>query len=279
MRNVMVIARKEYVDLCSNVVILLVLLVYFTLIINNILIFGKVLNSDGKSVQFIFNQNLGFAAANDIFNTLTWVNTLVGVIIGCAMISSERHGNAINTLITKPLYRDTIINGKIIGSLLFLATIQALVIALYTACYLVLYGNAIAPYFVDYLSRLPFIFFIAMIYVSIFLCTSMLISLIVRDQAFAMVLSVVAVYVSEIMWHKDVAANIDSLFPGNGLGSLFINISPRGILNQIRPVFFEYSCGAFDAFQHIIPDLVKFLIFVAIALVSSYIIFIRRDLS
>lgn len=278
MRNVLVIARKEYVDLYSNFMVLIVLLAYFVFIVYHIYLFGITLHST-SGVQLLFYDNLGNAAANYVFNTLTWVSTLVGIIIGCSMISSERIGNAINTLIAKPVNRISIINGKIIGSLAFLASIQIIVIALFTAGYLFLYGNDVDPYLYDYLCRLPFIFLFAMVYVMVFLSASMLISLIVKDQAFAMILSLLTVYISDVLWHTNVALNVDKIFPGNGLGALCVYLSPRGSLIQIQRDFFDVSKGAFDAFQQIMPELLKFFIYAIIALLLSYVIFIRRDIS
>ena len=67
---------------------------------------------------------------------LTWCGPIIGVIIGCSTISAERMGNALNTLITKPVYRDTIINGKIMGSLIFFAAYIFFIMLIFTAGFL-----------------------------------------------------------------------------------------------------------------------------------------------
>lgn len=188
-------------------------------------------------------------------------------------------GHALNTLLVKPVYRDTIINGKMLGSFAFLASVLIFLAAVFTVCFLALCGGALAPFLFEYIARLPFVLAYAMVSVSVFLSVSMLISVIVRDQAFAMILSVVTVYVSKIMPYPDIAVNINNVLPGYGLTSLIIGLSPVGIMNQAQPVFMDASAGAADAFVGVLPDLFKLLVYVVVAVFLCYIVFLWRDVS
>ena len=219
------------------------------------------------------------AAANSLFVSLTWYSSIVGIIIGCSIISSERAGNAINTLVAKPVYRDTIINGKLLGSLAFLASVMVFVIALNSAGFMIACGSSLAPFLTDYISRIPFIFAFAMVYVTVFLSVSMFMSILIRAQSFAMILSFFTVLISDLMYNASFALNLDNLFPGHGIGQLCVYLSPAGSLYGILMTFFNTSIGATDAFILIIPDILKFLIYAAIATLLSYILFIRRDIS
>lgn len=279
MSNVLVIARKEFKDLLNSRMVLIVLVVFTVYAVSTVFHFYSVLNSNVPNTAVEYNDNLGIAADYVVFSTLSWFGSLIGIVIGCSMISSERIGNALNTLLVKPVYRDTIINGKILGSFVFLASITIFLTAIFTASFLVLCGNSLAPYLFDYFSLLPFVLVYAMISVSVFLAISMLISIIVRDQAFAMILSTLTVYISEIMPYPDVSININNILPGHNLANTIIGLSPVGIMRQVQPLLMDTSSGAVDAFLSILPDISKLLVYVVVAMFLSYIIFLKRDVS
>jgi ABC-2 type transport system permease protein len=214
-----------------------------------------------------------------VLDTLGWFGSMIGIIIGCSAISSELAGNALSSLAVKPVYRTTIINGKVLGALGFMAVILMIFAAVFTAGFIILCGNVMEPFLPEYFARLPFVLIYAMINVAVFLSISILISLIVRDQAFAMIISVLTVYISEIMTYPDIGSNLNNIFPGSGLDSLITGLSPRVIEMKMQPVFLDPSWAAFDAFVNILPDLSKLLVFAVIALVLSYVVFMRRDIS
>ncbi|WP_231844827.1 ABC transporter permease [Methanocella arvoryzae] len=271
-------ARKEFVDLLSNPVVLVVIIAYLVYSIFVIYDYSIVFFGGRPGVTVLFQDNPGVACANSIFYSITWIGTLIGIIIGCSTISSERFSNAINTLIVKPLYRDTVINGKLLGSIAFLTFTMVLIIATFTAGFLILCGNAFSAYLLDYLARLPFVLIFALIYVLVFLLLSMLISLLVRDQAFAMILSILTVYLSLIVYFYTISAYIDNILPGSGLGGLLVKLSPRGILEHAQPLIMNTGVDAYDAFLDCLPDFLQLLLYMIICLVLSYIVFVKRDI-
>lgn len=279
MSNVLVVAKKEFVDLLSNRMVLFVVIAYLIYSVFVVHDFSVVFSGRQPGYRVLFQDNPGIAGANSVFFMLTWFGTLLGIIVGCSTISSERICNALNTIVSKPLFRDTIINGKLLGSIAFLACIMAMVIAIFTSSFLVLLGNAFSSYLFDYLARLPFVFLFAMIFVMVFLTVSVLISLLVKDQAFAMILSILAVYFSMIMCFQDIAGNINNLLPGYGLNTIFIGLSPYGILNRVQHIMLNTEVGAVEAFLSVLPDITKLLLYVIIALFLSYLIFTKKDLS
>lgn len=280
MNNVLVIARKELADLLSNRMVLLIIIAFFIYLIFWTYDFYNVLNGGVPGAQVMFNDNLGIAAVNYIFFLLCWFGTILGVIIGCSTISSERIGNALNTLATKPMYRDTIINGKIVGSLTFLAAVTFFFTIIYTSIIFILCGNAVAPFMYDYFSRLPFVFLFIMVFILVFLSLSMLISLLVRDQAFAMILSTLTVYMSN-KFSTTVSNNLNNLFPDNGLTEFLASLSPYSMMWEggVQARFMDTSLGAYDAFLAIFPDFAKMLLIVVVITALNYTIFVRRDIA
>jgi ABC-2 type transport system permease protein len=226
-----------------------------------------------------FDDNNGVAAANYILYMLTWCGAIIGIIIGCSTISTERMGNALNILITKPVYRDTIINGKILGSLIFLAAYIFFIMLIFTAGFLVFSGNFIAPYLVDYYSRLPAVFILIILYVGVFLSLSLLVSLLVRSQAMAMVLSVVLVYFSELLLFPNFPKNLDNIIAGLGLSDILSGISPKSVVNQAHLIYMHSWNDANTAFFEVLPGIGKLLLMIVIGMVLSYIVFVKRDIS
>jgi len=281
MPNLLNMVKKEFQDLISSRMVLVILLGFFVIILFHVYYSYTTLSS-GMGSQLKYGSNIGLALANWLLSVLaTYFGPIVGVMIGCTSIANERHKNTINTLLVKPLFRDTIINGKIIGSLMFLALIIGVSIAFYTSCVLVLCGDSLASTFYDYMSRLPFVFFISLILISIFLVGSMLISLLIKNQAFALIIGTILVYISNYIYTADFVISMAHVFPeyGNSIINLVINFTPTGPLVNIRNYLFTESISIISASQYIFPEIVKFLFFIIILCVLCYIIFIRSDVA
>lgn len=277
--NMLLIARKEFVDILSNRMVFFVLILFTFYVVTLVYDFSIVVNDGRPGEKVGLDDNNGVAAANYILYMMTWCGTIIGVIIGCSTISTERMGNALNTLITKPVYRDTIINGKILGSLTFFASYIFFIMAIFTAAFLALCGNALAPYLSDYFSRLPFMYIFIIIYIGVFLSLSLFISLLVKDQAIAMIISVLLVYFSEVLTGQDISSNLNNIFPGLGLEGFLSGLSPKMVANQAHTVFAHSWNDAYTAFLQILPGMEKLLIIIVIGMVLSYIVFVKRDIS
>ncbi|AFC99216.1 ABC-type transport system involved in multi-copper enzyme maturation, permease component [Methanocella conradii HZ254] len=280
MANLLAIAKKEFVDLLSNHMVLIVIIAMLINIVGNAYDFYVVSSGWRPGARVMYDSNMGVAACNNVFFGITWFGTIIGIILGCSTISSERAGKALSTLTTKPVYRDTIINGKILGALAFLACVMMLFIAFHTSALLILCGSLLAPFLLDYFSRLLFVFLFSMAFVMAFLSLSMLISLLVSDQAFAMILSTLTVYIS-YEFTTLVSYNLDRILPGYGLGGMLARFSPYSMLWEggVQDRFMNTGIGAWEAFMEILPDFTRLLLVVTIVLVLSYIVFVRRDIS
>jgi len=132
---------------------------------------------------------------NNLLYVLTYFGCFISIIIGFSCIASDRHNNALNVLMTKPLYRDTIINGKIIGTFYFLICVYGLTVLLFMSSFLLLYGNILESSIIDYLARIALILVIAVIYSLIYVSLSIMIALLVKSQALALVLSMMAIII------------------------------------------------------------------------------------
>lgn len=279
MSNVLKMAKKDFSDLLGNRMILAVVIAYIIFSLFEVYQFKVISMGSKAGVTVMYQSNPGVAGANYVFYMLTWLGTLIGIVIGCSTISSERFNNALNTLIVKPLYRDTIINGKLLGSIIFLSSIMILIMTIFTSGFMVLCGSYFSSYLGDYFSRLPFVFIFALVYIMIFLSVSMLISILIRDQTFAMILSILTVYFSLITSFESISGYLNNIFPSYGFGTLLGNFSPLNILHHAQPLIMNIGVSPDVAFFSVLPDFINMLIYVSICLVLSYIVFIKRDIS
>jgi ABC-2 type transport system permease protein len=273
------IAQKEFMDLISSRIMMFIIVTFLIYLFFWAYDFYNVLNGGIPGAQVMYNDNLGIAASNSIFFLMCWFGTILGVIIGCSTISSERIGNALNTLTAKPVYRDTIINAKIIGSLAFLTVNTFFFIIIYTSIIFIFCGNSIAPFVYDYFSRLPFVFLFIMAFILVFLSLSMFISLIVKEQVLAMILSTITVYISN-KFSTTVSNNLNNIFPENGLTGFIASFSPYSLMWEggLQSRFMDTRLGALDAFIAVLPDLMKLSLLIIVTMALNYIIFVRRDI-
>lgn len=279
MGNVWKIARKEFVDLLSSRMVLIVLVAF---LINTIMVtymyYEGVNNMIPGGGKLRFGDNPGIAGDNFVFFSLSLFGIVIGIIVGCSSIASERIGNALNTLATKPLYRYTIINGKLIGIFAFLSCVMIFFTFLFTLIYLAFCSNAIIPHFADYLCRLPFVIIVAMACVLVFLTMSMLIALLVKDQAFALIISAICAFVSDNM--VNFSYYLDTIFPNTGLTDLSTNLSPQGLISfRVQDALMNTMDNSLDAFASVVPQLIQLVVYALVFMTLSYIIFLRRDIS
>lgn len=280
--NTLNVASKEFNDLMNSQLVIFISLIYVILIFKTIYDFYNSM----LSTHIVDGWRLVNSLLIGLNFVLTYYGSFIGIVIGFSSIASEKNNKALNSLIVKPLYRDTIINGKLLGAFSFMICIFGLVTALYTSVLLIIAGNSIAPIILSYLSNLPILFVLSLSYVMIFLTLSMLVAMLVEEQAFALILGVVLIVISDIIASNNVAvflANIIS--PGNIDAADFIaRLSPIGIMKFITQYLYGITPNNLPIYS-IIPsssfeiEVMKLLLYLLIAIILSYIAFIKRDIA
>ncbi len=278
MGSVLVIARKEFGDLLSSRIIIVTMAVYLLLVSYSV--YGFYMDASANRSMSLLGSTVG-----SILYVLTGYGSIIGVVIGVVSISKERSNSALNVLVSKPLYRDTIINGKLIGSVLFLACMFCLVIAFYTSGLFLLCGSTIAQWAFDYVIRLPVAFFISLVYVMIFMSLAMFISTLIKDQAFATIMSVIAWDLIEFIRNAAFADNLAWLLTRvfswdyNSVNHWIGELSPGTIIFWIsNNRFFEPELQVMNV-PPMEVEVAKLLVFLVAAVVVCYIGFVRSDVS
>ncbi|MGA9141935.1 MAG: ABC transporter permease [Methanocella sp.] len=277
MRSTWVIAVNELSNLLKSKLILIMCAVYVLLFIPSVT--GLHVPGDPADAQTLdWLRIMGITDSDyytcillhDIGSTLWYFGAFFGIVLGVYTVSVERYGKTLSGLLTKPLRRSAVINGKLLGCSLFILSAFILTILVYTGCIMAWWGNAFSPLAVAYFTRLPIIAAVSLIYVLFFFAMSLLISLIVTDLAVALILSMLAK-----LFLVDAGRSLSGfqyLVPDTIMSSVFI--PPIRGNNILLP-----SDNLVAALSAAMPDVAKLAAYVAVLVVASYIVFMRRDVA
>ena len=153
-RRLMVLARKEFTDAFRNrlFVVALVMLLALTLAavgLGAVAVHTHVAEYN-QSVQVL--KDLGrtdippmpsinpIAVSKNFINYLAMVGALLAMILGTTTVRKEREGGTLALILSRPVYRDQLLAGKIVGNAGLLAVLVA-VVGIVTALALVALGG------------------------------------------------------------------------------------------------------------------------------------------
>lgn len=290
--NVVVIARNEFANLIRSKLVLLVTACYLVILAYELfslrppsdpmyastLKYYHMIHSSGDADYFVG------VLLKSLSNVLTFYGAFVAIVLGVYSISVEMYGNTLNNLVVKPLYRDTIINGKLLGSILFLLCIFGLTVAIFIAGVTISWGSGFSTLAVSFLSRLPVIIFLSLLYVLFFFSLSLLISLVVRDLAFSLIVGLTIRLLLNDVPTIQIAGKLDNLL-GSDITSQIVQLTPDSIMSDVFKTPLDWgnllkpSVDILTAIQTALPDLFKLSLYVLVLVVASYIVFIRSDVS
>ncbi|MCL7411940.1 MAG: ABC transporter permease [Methanosarcinaceae archaeon] len=165
-RNVLVIAQKEFADnLWSPRFISLMLI--FTLIIFSF-----------SYRQALSGRNIFEMGFLDVAQIITVFLPLLGIALGFDSVVKERKSASLNILLTHPVYRDNIITGKILGAMITLLVVVCVAVAASVGTMLIITGVQAGW---TELSRVLIFTVLSYLYLSIFLALGVLTSIISKS--------------------------------------------------------------------------------------------------
>ena len=184
MKGLTTIIKKELADHFSSYrfTIIFALIAILSLII--VYLVGQdiklELEGDAKP-QFIFLKL--FTSSAVIFSLVQFValfGPLVGLILGFDTINRERNEGTLSKLLSQPIYRDVVINGKFLASVAVISIMMVSVVLVITGLGLLIFG--IVPEFEE-LFRIFVYLIISIIYISFWLGVAILFSILFRSTA------------------------------------------------------------------------------------------------
>jgi ABC-2 type transport system permease protein len=111
---------------------------------------------------------------------ITWVGPLLGIVFAFDAVNGERSNGTLPRLLSQPIYRDDVINGKFAAGLSVIGLVLTLVVGVIAAFGIIRLG--IVPGAEDVI-RIVLWLFVTFLYVSIWLAFGLLLSVLVRGAA------------------------------------------------------------------------------------------------
>lgn len=129
MYNVLNVAKKEFDDLLNSRLVTITIALYVIIVF--LILYSSYPGPLVAPDPVTHAYNPITSLLHSLTNNLCFIGSLIGIALGYASMSGEFDGRALNTLLVKPLYRDSIINGKLLGLFGFLSFIFSLVTAIF----------------------------------------------------------------------------------------------------------------------------------------------------
>lgn len=167
MRNIEVIAQKEFADHLYSPGFRM-LLGIFTLIIVSMSVIS------GKNGHNIFE--FGFL---DVAQVITLFLPVLGITLGFDSVVREKNSKSLNTLLTHPVFRDNLISGKIIGGIGTLVLVVFISVIASIGTLLLITGIDVG---LSELNRIIVFSLLTFLYLSGFFAFSLLISIVSKSS-------------------------------------------------------------------------------------------------
>ena len=293
-RNALVIAQKEFADNVWSPRFIMLILIF------TVIVFSFSYRAGMHSGDSIFHGSF-----IDVAQVIAVFLPLMGIALGFDAMIKERECGSLNVLLTHPVFRDNIITGKILGSMITLALVVCVSIVTVVGTMLMISGTEVC---LMELNRLFIFTILTYLYLSIFMALGILTSIISKSATNSLIYGI-AVWLGLCVVSGLIVASIASIATGQmpldlGNNDRFLELnadlqklSPTyhyaeavmgvpglswgGVLSGMPTVY-----GIFDT-EHTLKqwwneywtNIVILLITPAILLIMSFIIFLRQDIS
>ncbi|MDP3040946.1 MAG: ABC transporter permease subunit [Deltaproteobacteria bacterium] len=184
MKGILTICRKELADHFSST--RFILLFYLILMVSLVTAFivGSGLRDELKDVAkptFVFLML--FTSPGKLFSLIQFIaifGPLLGIVLGFDSINRERSARTLSKLISQPIYRDAVINGKFLAGLITIVIMLVSIVLMISGLGLLLIGVVPGP---EEILRLLVYLVISIFYIGFWLGISILFSVGFRSVA------------------------------------------------------------------------------------------------
>ena len=171
-----------------------------------------------------------FTAPGALFSLVQFVaffGPLVGLILGFDTINRERNEGTLSKLLSQPIYRDVVINGKFLAGVVMIAIMMVSIVLVITGLGLVVMG--IVPG-IEEIWRIIIYLIVSIVYISFWLGVAILFSIFFRSTATS-ALAALALWIF-FSFFVSIGANVVA----NALAGDTSPQNPEAVLNQARIV-------------------------------------------
>ena len=183
MQGIFAIFRKEMEDHFSSIRFLLISAVIVMVGVIIVSTVGMAIQEEVKGMQKPTLLFLLLFTAGKLFSFaqfLGFFGPLIGIVLGFDAINRERVSRTLSKLVSQPIYRDSIINGKFLTGVTIISIILVAIVLLISGLGVVLIGVVPGA---EEISRLVIYLILSILYVSFWLGISILFSVIFRSTA------------------------------------------------------------------------------------------------
>ena len=174
------ITKKEFLDHISSRKFLLLFVTLLTVVTVSALdAADSYISSQQQGAQVISRAGSGFALSSMVENIMM-VGAILAIAISYDLINGEKQRGSLKVLLSYPVYRDTIINGKFLGGL---ATAVLVAVTTVVAGIGIFIGLSGAPQTSESLVRYILFLGITVLYLMLFLGIGLLLSTILSDPS------------------------------------------------------------------------------------------------
>ncbi len=184
MHGIKVILKKELADHFSSYRFTIIFALIAMISLITAYMVGLNIRQDLAGVakpRFIFLML--FTAPGAVFSLVQFVaffGPLVGLILGFDTINRERNEGTLSKLLSQPIYRDVVINGKFLAGVVMITIMMVSIVLVITGLGLIVMG--IVPG-LEEIWRIIFYLIISIIYISFWLGVAILFSILFRSTA------------------------------------------------------------------------------------------------
>lgn len=251
----MAVFWKELADhFTSKRFIILFLLVYLAGIATIYVAAQNIRTGVTETTQFIFLRL--FIVSGDLpFNFLFFLSLfipIVGIALGFDSINSERNSGNLSRLLSQPVYRDSVINGKFLAGLFTLAALVISIVVVVGGLGLRMIG---VPPSAEEILRLFSFIFMSILYGAFWMSLSVLFSILFKRTATSVLasialwiflfffLSMIAGYIANAMVPIDQNSSIDLIAKNDSIYRMISRISPGTLYGEATQVLLMPELG------------------------------------
>lgn len=226
------IAKKEIKDAFRNKLFLSILVLLLALTIVSIILgsFQVKIAMDNYNNSISFLQSLGKAelppmpnlnpisASKGFVNYIGMVGALLAIVLGNTAISKEHKNGTLRLILSRGVFRDTYLNGKLIGNLTILAGITILTEIITFLALLIIGGVALTA---NDVIRLLLFFGMSLLYMTFFTILSMGIATVTTKGSRALLMTVIVWLVLSFVFPQiGDTMDMDNQIPGGFFSSM-----------------------------------------------------------
>jgi ABC-2 type transport system permease protein len=211
LKQILIIAANSFKNALKDKVFITITILFLVLSIVSVFIGSSTKNAEMKAYQDIVQllktqgaqsfpeapQIFPLAILQNIIQYITMIGAVLAVFLGFDAFNGERENGTLKLMLTRPLYRDHVISGKIFGGAFVIGLLLGITLIFNTILFIAVSG--LIPD-LNELSRLFIFIVIGFLYMMSFYIASLYVSIKVRNRGFGfMTMMIVWVIVSFVI--------------------------------------------------------------------------------